>query len=77
MCSSDLAARWVTAEDPKEMRRFIDGNANRIAHDAVDAPTFLAAHDSEIEVAHEFWPAIRFHALREHAGLVFHSDAVA
>jgi peptide chain release factor 3 len=72
-----IAARWVTAEDPKEMRRFIDGNANRIAHDAVDAPTFLAAHDSEIEVAHEFWPAIRFHALREHAGLVFHSDAVA
>jgi peptide chain release factor 3 len=72
-----IAARWVTADDPKEMRRFIDGNAPRIAHDAVDAPAFLAAHDSEIEVAREYWPAIRFHALREHAGLMFHSNAVA
>ena len=69
------SARWVTADDPKEMKRFIDANAHRIAHDAVDAPTFLAAHDAEIKVAHEHWPHIRFHALREHAGLVFHSNA--
>ena len=55
------------------MKRFIDANAHRIAHDAVDAPTFLAAHDAEIKVAHEHWPKIRFHALREHAGLVFHA----
>ena len=71
------AARWVTAEDPKEMKRFIDANAHRIAHDAVEAPTFLAAYDAEIEVAHELWPNIRFHALREHAGLVFQSNPVA
>ncbi|HZM46903.1 MAG TPA: peptide chain release factor 3 [Burkholderiales bacterium] len=69
-------ARWVTADDPKEMKRFIDANAHRIAHDAVEAPTFLASHKAEIEVAHEHWPNIRFHALREHAGLVFHSDPV-
>ena len=69
------SARWVTADDPKELKRFIDANAHRVAHDAVDAPTFLAAHDAEIKVAHEHWPNIRFHALREHAGLVFHSNA--
>jgi peptide chain release factor 3 len=69
------SARWVTADDPKELKRFIDANAHRIAHDAVEAPTFLAAHDAEIKVAHEHWPNIRFHALREHAGLVFHSNA--
>src|SRR5262245_8003277 len=69
-------ARWVTADDPREMKRFIDANAHRIAHDAVEAPTFLAAHKAEIEVAHEHWPTIRFHALREHAGLVFHSNPV-
>jgi peptide chain release factor 3 len=68
------SARWVTADDPKEMKRFIEANAHRIAHDAVDAPTFLAAHDAEIKVAHEHWPNIRFHTLREHAGLVFHSN---
>ncbi|HEY5614237.1 MAG TPA: peptide chain release factor 3 [Lysobacter sp.] len=71
------SARWVTAEDPKELKRFIEANAHRIAHDAVDAPAFLAAYDTEIEVAHKFFPAIRFHALREHAGLVFHSNSAA
>jgi peptide chain release factor 3 len=68
------SARWVTADDPKELKRFIDANAHRVAHDAVEAPTFLAAHDAEIKVAHEHWPNIKFHALREHAGLVFHSN---
>jgi peptide chain release factor 3 len=66
-------ARWVTSDDPKEMKRFLDANAHRIAHDAVEAPAFLAAHEAEIQVATEMWPAIRFHALREHAGLVFSS----
>jgi len=54
------------------MKRFLDANAHRVAHDAVEAPAFLAAHDAELKVAREMWPKIRFHALREHAGLVFH-----
>jgi peptide chain release factor 3 len=69
-------ARWVTADDPREMKRFIDANAHRVAHDAVQAPAFLAAHKAELEVAYEHWPSIRFHALREHAGLVFESNPV-
>ena len=64
-------ARWVTADDPREMKRFIDSNAHRIAYDAVDAPTFLAAYDAELRVAESTWKSIHFHALREHAGLVF------
>jgi peptide chain release factor 3 len=71
------AARWVTAEDPNELKRFIDDNAHRMAHDAVDAPTFLAAYDAELKAVHEIWPRIRFHALREHAGLVFQSNPIA
>jgi peptide chain release factor 3 len=70
------SARWVTCPDPREMKRFLDANAHRIAHDAVEAPAFLAAHNAEIQAACEMWPAIRFHALREHAGLVFHSSPV-
>ena len=70
-------ARWVSADDPGDMKRFIDANAHRIAHDAVAAPAFLASHKAELEVACEHWPNIRFHALREHAGLVFHPHAVA
>ncbi len=64
-------ARWVTSDDPRELQRFISANGHRIAYDAVDAPTFLASYGAELSVAEENWPAIRFHKLREHAGLVF------
>jgi len=37
----------------------------------VDAPTFLATANAELTVTQELWPKVRFHALREHAGLVF------
>ncbi|WP_090691953.1 peptide chain release factor 3 [Nitrosomonas sp. Nm34] len=68
-------ARWITANDPQELQRFIDSNAHRIAYDAVDAPTFLASFAAEISVAKENWPAISFHKMREHAGLVFQTQA--
>ena len=64
-------ARWITADTPQELKRFIDTNAYRIAYDAVDAPTFLASFEAELSVARENWEMIRFHRLREHAGLVF------
>ena len=67
------SARWITSDDPQEMKRFIEFNAHRVAYDAVEAPTFLVAFDAELKVAQENWKAIRFHALREHAGLVFQS----
>ena len=64
-------ARWVTCEDPKELQRFIDGNAHRVALDAVDAPTVLLEYAGELRAMQDNWPKIHFHALREHAGLVF------
>ncbi|MBN9133135.1 MAG: peptide chain release factor 3 [Nitrosospira multiformis] len=64
-------ARWVTAEDARELKRFIDTNAHRVAYDAVGAPTFLASFGAELSVAEENWKHIRFHKMREHAGLVF------
>ncbi len=64
-------ARWITCDDERELKRFIESNAHRIAYDVVDAPTFLVSHLPELTAAHENWPKIRFHALREHAGLVF------
>ena len=70
-------ARWVTADDPRELDRFIESNAHRIAYDAVNAPTFLASYDAELSVTEENWKKINFHKLREHAGLVFqkHMDS--
>ncbi len=71
-------ARWVTAEtgegstaDERELKRFIDGNAHRVALDAVNAPCVLLEYAGELRAMLENWPKIRFHALREHAGLVF------
>ena len=66
-------ARWVTCDDAKELGRFIEANGHRVAYDAVDAPTFLATAAAELSVTQDIWKKIRFHALREHAGLVFQS----
>ena len=64
-------ARWVTCDEPKELQRFIDGNSHRVAMDAVDAPCVLLEYAGELRAMQENWPKIKFHALREHAGLVF------
>jgi len=68
-------ARWVTCDEAdggeRELQRFIDGNAHRMAHDAVGAPTILVEYAPELRAIESNWPKIRFHALREHAGLVF------
>ena len=71
-------ARWVTAAtgdganaDERELKRFIDGNSHRVAMDAVDAPCVLLEYAGELRAMQDNWPKIRFHALREHAGLVF------
>lgn len=68
-------ARWITADDPRELQRFITANDYRIAYDAVGAPTFLATFAAEISVAEENWPPIHFHKMREHAGLMFQTAA--
>lgn len=64
-------ARWITAQDPKELSKFIDANASHIAYDVVEAPAFLVTSGAQLRVAEERYPAIRFHAMREHGGQVF------
>ncbi|WP_422010797.1 peptide chain release factor 3 [Roseateles sp.] len=71
MPSRFQVARWVTCEDPHELKRFIDANDHRMALDAVDAPTVLVEYAPELRAIESNWPKIKFHALREHAGLVF------
>jgi peptide chain release factor 3 len=71
-------ARWVTCDDAdggaRELQRFIDGNAHRVAMDAVDAPCVMLEYAGELRAMQTNWPKIKFHALREHAGLVFHEQ---
>ena len=64
-------ARWITCDDASVLKKFIDANAHRVAHDVVDAPAFLATHVAELDVVSERFPTVRFHAMREHAGHVF------
>jgi peptide chain release factor 3 len=68
-------ARWVSCDaadgGEAELKRFIDHNAHRVAYDAVDAPTLLVEYGPELRAIEANWPKIKFHALREHAGLVF------
>jgi peptide chain release factor 3 len=75
MPSRYQVARWVSCDvadgGAKELQRFIDGNAHRVAYDAVNAPTVLVEYAPELRAIEANWPKIKFHALREHAGLVF------
>ena len=68
-------ARWVSCDEAdggaKELQRFIDGNAHRVAYDAVNAPTVLVEYAPELRAIEANWPKIKFHAMREHAGLMF------
>ncbi len=75
MPSRFQVARWVTCDEAdggeRELKRFMDANAHRVAMDAVDAPTVLVEYAPELRAIEANWPKIKFHALREHAGLVF------
>jgi peptide chain release factor 3 len=67
-------SRWVTCDDANELRRFTDSYEARMAYDASNAPTYLASHVSEIEVAQKAWPKIVFNELREHSGAPFRKN---
>jgi peptide chain release factor 3 len=64
-------ARWFTAEDPKDLQKFMNANSANIAYDVVDAPAFLATSGAQLRAVQELYPAIQFHAMREHGGRVF------
>jgi len=60
-------ARWLEADDERELRRFVDAHAGAIADDWSGAPVFLAANPYRLKVAEEDWPKVRLLKTREHA----------
>ncbi|MGI4984245.1 MAG: EF-Tu/IF-2/RF-3 family GTPase, partial [Janthinobacterium lividum] len=66
-------SRWVSSGDAVAMKRFIEFNAGRMAFDAADQMTLLAAHPSEIAALKETYPAIAFSEMRELSGAVLGS----
>jgi peptide chain release factor 3 len=71
MSTRYTVARWFTAENPKDLQKFMNANAANIAYDVVDAPAFLASSGAQLRVVQELYPGIQFHAMREHGGRVF------
>lgn len=63
-------ARWLTAEDPAELKRFVDAHRGNLAEDRDGAPVFLAKSNWELGYTAEKWPHVRFSATRERTPVV-------
>ena len=67
--SQFVGARWVTSDDPAEMKKFMDYNASKLAYDAANTLAYLLTSTYDLRLTQERHPKIEFHPLREHAGL--------
>ena len=68
-----FGARWISADDDAELRRFCDNNQDKLAVDAAQEPAYLLSSRYDLELTQKHWPLIHFHAMREHAGLELQS----
>jgi peptide chain release factor 3 len=64
-----VGARWITCDDPVEMKKFVDYNGSKLAYDAADTLAYLLTSAYDLRITQERHPKIEFHPLREHAGL--------
>ena len=60
------AARWISADDPAELQRFINSHRADIAHDLDNDPVFLAQNTFSLSYEAERWKAIRFAAIKDY-----------
>ena len=58
-------ARWIVADDPAELKRFVDANRLAIAEDKAGEPVFLAQSAWWLARAQQDFPRIGFLATRE------------
>lgn len=75
MPSRFVGARWVTADSPEELKKFTDLNGSKLALDAADTLAYLMTSPYDLRLTQERHPNIRFHPLREHAGLTLQQAA--
>ena len=66
-------ARWITAKTASELKEFVNAYPARMASDAANALAYLCTSPYDVRLAQERFPDIRFHPLREHAGLALQS----
>ncbi|MGE7207365.1 peptide chain release factor 3 [Sphingomonas sp. NPDC019816] len=58
-------ARWITADDPADLKAFMDLNRAAMAKDRDDNPVFLAKSAWEVGYVADRYPKVRFLATRE------------
>jgi peptide chain release factor 3 len=63
--TSLLTARWVEADDPLKLKRFMDASQGALATDHTGAPVFLARNAWHLDRAAEDWPDLRFLKTKE------------
>jgi peptide chain release factor 3 len=61
------AARWVEADDPRMLKKFLDANQSAVAEDHDGAPVFMARNAWHLNKAAEDFPDLRFRNTREPA----------
>ncbi|MGH6761826.1 MAG: peptide chain release factor 3 [Phyllobacterium sp.] len=59
-------SRWISADDPAELQRFINAHRADIAHDLDNDPVFLAQNVFSLNYEAERWKAIRFAAVKDY-----------
>ena len=63
--TSILTARWVAADDHREIKRFADANQDALADDHSGEPVFLARNNWHLETTEREWPQVRLQKTRE------------
>ncbi len=60
-------ARWVVADDPAELKKFVTANNSVLAEDKDGAPVYLAQSSWYLGRMQQDWPKVRFLATKERA----------
>lgn len=58
--------RWISADDPAELQRFMDSHRGDMARDLDGDPVFLAPHEFGLNYEAERWKQIRFAAVKDY-----------
>ncbi len=55
-----MTARWLAADEPRELKRLVDGVRTAIAEDHTGQPVYLARNAWHLNKGIEDWPRVRF-----------------
>ena len=58
-------ARWLDADDPAELKKFIDANPGDLGDDHDNMPVFMARNGWHLQHTAENWPKIKFLKVKE------------